>query len=170
MTWLTNDVTMTSSWIKRCDFTMIIENTTEFVFVRKLYILYVIYIFYFKTIAHFSVTWKKQSRTFLLNSIDNIMNSIYKRIAMIAKRRKELLRYCIYFTNNFPWHVSIKWKLTKHQLYSSTNNKISRQRPLTHINQHVTTCYHSCYHSCYHFLTVHFYINWTCYHMLPSIL
>ena len=102
LTSLTYDVTMTSSWIKKCDFTMIIENTTEFVFVRKLYILYIIYNFCFKTIAHFSVTSKKQSRTFILNSIDNIMNSIYKRVAIIAKRRKELLRYCIYFTNNFP--------------------------------------------------------------------
>ena len=114
-TWLACDITMMSSW-KIVTFTMILINTTDFVFVRKLYTLYLIYIFYIKTFTHFSVTWKKQTRTFLLNSIDNIMNSMDKRVSMITKRRKELLRYCIYFINNFPWHVSIKWKLTKHQL------------------------------------------------------
>ena len=42
---------MTSSWIKNCDFTMILINTTEFVFQCKktLYTLHIMHLFYFKS-------------------------------------------------------------------------------------------------------------------------
>ena len=113
---------------------------------------------------------QKLNETFINNMFLKCCINSFPQLAFLTPCDQAFKSAIFGWLNRCFWLLllSIKWKLTKHQLYSSTNNRISMQRPLTHINQHVTTCYHSCYYSCYHFFTIHFYINWTCYHMLPS--